>query len=76
MYNDENPDGSTSMAHGHTKGVVVMSEHGGFWLIHSVPMYPPPTKDGAYSYPESGHTYGQSMLCISLSPSQADNVGK
>ena len=74
MYNDEFPNGTKSMTHGHTKGIVVMSNHGGFWLIHSAPKYPPNT-DQPYSYPESAHTYGQSMLCVSVGPDQADNIG-
>ncbi|KAF2346668.1 Deoxyribonuclease II, partial [Trinorchestia longiramus] len=41
FYNDEFPNGTTSEAHGHTKGVVMMTEKGGFWLVHSVPRYPP-----------------------------------
>lgn len=59
-----------------------MSEAGGgLWLVHSVPYYPPlpgnvetPDTEG-YSYPSTGHTYGQSFLCISLSASQMDLVG-
>ena len=78
MYNDEIPNGPTSTSHGHTKGVLVLSELGGFWLIHSVPHYPPPP-DEKYDYPDSAKRYGQSMLCISLpaiSQHQAENIGE
>lgn len=75
MYNDEFPNGTKSMTKGHTKGVVLMTVYGGFWLVHSVPLYPPPPEDG-YSYPHSGHRYGQTMLCISLPPDQSHNLGK
>ncbi|CAL4222618.1 unnamed protein product, partial [Meganyctiphanes norvegica] len=74
MYNDEAPDGSKSFTKGHTKGVILMTPTGGYWLIHSVPKYPPNPQDG-YSYPSSGHHYGQTMLCISLPVSEADNIG-
>lgn len=74
MYNDEFPNGTKTMARGHTKGVVVMTPQGGFWLVHSVPKYPPNPPDG-YSYPDSGHRYGQSMLCISFPADQAHILG-
>jgi deoxyribonuclease-2 len=70
---------------GHTKGVVMSEADGGFWLVHSVPYFPPSpgnvTTTGTdshsegYSYPSTGLTYGQSFLCISLSASQLDLVG-
>ncbi|XP_076059922.1 deoxyribonuclease II [Oratosquilla oratoria] len=75
MYNDEFPNGSKTLAEGHTKGVVVLGSEGGFWLVHSVPEYPPFPEDG-YSYPSSGHVFGQSMLCLSLSEDQADIIGR
>ncbi|KAK7084824.1 Deoxyribonuclease II activity protein [Halocaridina rubra] len=74
MYNDEFPNGSVTMTKGHTKGVVIMTDSGGFWLIHSVPKYPPSPED-SYAYPKTGHHYGQSMLCISLPAEEADNLG-
>ncbi|XP_068209876.1 deoxyribonuclease-2-alpha [Palaemon carinicauda] len=74
MYNDEFPNGTKSFTKGHTKGVFVMTQSGGFWLVHSVPLYPPSPEDG-YSYPSSGHHYGQIMLCISLPVEEAENIG-
>ncbi|KAL7636866.1 UNVERIFIED_CONTAM: hypothetical protein RMT77_012624 [Armadillidium vulgare] len=78
FYNDEFPNGSVSLSHGHTKGILVMSELGGFWIIHSVPKYPPQPSE-QYSYPATGQRYGQTMLCISIPPlsqSQAENIGE
>ena len=75
LYNDEHPDGNTSFTLGHTKGVLVLNEKYGFWLIHSVPKYPP--KDNSYDYPHTGQMYGQSFLCISLLTStSAEQIGQ
>lgn len=75
MYNDETPEDKTDGSHGHTKGVVAADNDSGFWLVHSVPKYPP-TDFKKYSYPQTGHTYGQSFLCISLkSVEELETVG-
>lgn len=91
LYNDSPPNASYAWNYGHTKGVVMINSDQGFWLIHSVPNFPPvpvegmqtrPLKrenitiDGKYSYPESGTLYGQSFLCISLGNDQFDIVGE
>lgn len=75
MYNDEPPNGSTDGSRGHTKGVVVANDISGFWLIHSVPKYPPSLEEGRYDYPETGTHYGQSFLCISFTGDQLGEVG-
>jgi len=72
MYNDEWPDGSTTTAHGHCKGVVGFDSTNGFWLIHSVPKFPPPN---VYGYPGSGTDYGQSALCITLPYTSLNDIG-
>ncbi len=77
MYNDEHPDGKTSITAGHTKGVVVFGKDTGFWLVHSVPKYPPEAATGTYAYPHTGQHYGQSFLCISLRTKEsAGSIGQ
>lgn len=75
FYNDQPPDAPMDATSGHTKGVVAGNTKGGYWLIHSVPHYPPADYNN-YSYPSTGHIYGQSFLCVSVkSASELDRVG-
>jgi deoxyribonuclease II len=76
LYNDEPPTGEADEVRGHTKGVVVANDISGFWIVHSVPKFPPEIEKGAYDFPESGRTYGQSFLCISMTGDQIWKVGK
>jgi len=76
MYNDEPTNGHVDNVRGHTKGVVVANDISGFWMIHSVPKFPPAMDEGSYDYPHTGTTYGQSFLCISFTGDQLANVGK
>ncbi|XP_011163300.2 deoxyribonuclease-2-alpha [Solenopsis invicta] len=46
MYNDDPPNRPSNAKNGHTKGVVLVNEKQGFWLIHSVPNYPPIPNSG------------------------------
>ncbi|XP_012291296.1 deoxyribonuclease-2-alpha [Aotus nancymaae] len=76
LYNDQPPKSSKahiSSNRGHTKGVLILDHDGGFWLVHSVPQFPPPD---AYSWPQSAHTYGQTLLCVSFPFSQFSKIGK
>ncbi|KAI6657001.1 hypothetical protein LOD99_16302 [Oopsacas minuta] len=75
MYNDETPDATKDSTDAHSKGVVAYDSNSGFWLVHSVPSFPP-YAGKSYSYPESGEIYGQSMLCMSLSLSNINTVGR
>lgn len=48
----------------------------GFWLVHSVPKFPPSFEDsGEYDYPSSGTVFGQSFLCMSFKKDQMNKVG-
>nr|CAH0105406.1 unnamed protein product [Daphnia galeata] len=82
MYNDEFPNGTSSETAAHAKGVVAFDGQSGFWLVHSVPRFPPAPNDGPpgtkgnYLYPTTGLRYGQTMLCVSLPLHQADLIGK
>ncbi|ETN58020.1 deoxyribonuclease ii [Anopheles darlingi] len=73
LYNDEPTNGPTDMERGHTKGVFSTDGKTGFWLIHSVPKFPPEIGT-EYSYPHTGQLYGQSFLCITLNASQMETV--
>lgn len=66
MYNDEPPSSQVDMVKGHTKGVMASDTKTGFWLVHSVPHFPPELENGSYNYPATGHRYGQSFLCITM----------
>ncbi|VDP15209.1 unnamed protein product [Soboliphyme baturini] len=61
FYNDQ--VGKMSPKVGHTKGVVAFDEELGFWLIHSVPHFPPHKK---YAWPRSATIFGQSALCVTF----------
>ncbi|XP_076675033.1 deoxyribonuclease II [Andrena cerasifolii] len=91
LYNDSPPDAPSIGSYGHAKGVAVVNSGQGFWLIHSVPSFPPAPKagdltrppknghvniTGRYDYPQSGTLYGQSFLCVSLDGDQFNTVGK
>ncbi|XP_055548111.1 plancitoxin-1 [Wyeomyia smithii] len=75
MYNDEPPENQTDGLRGHTKGVVATDGKNGFWLVHSVPKYPPPIGQ-KYHYPSTGKLYGQSFLCISVAADQMESIGQ
>ncbi|XP_070546668.1 plancitoxin-1-like [Ptychodera flava] len=67
MYSDSPPnDKSVPKSKGHTKGVVCLNTAGGFWLIHSVRLFPTSLNSNSkYSWPDNARIHGQSLLCIS-----------
>lgn len=75
-YNDQKPTSLRSSAGAHAKGVVALRADTGFWLVHSVPKFPPGIENGAtYSYPSNGKENGQSLICISVKTAdQGSNV--
>ena len=71
QYNDEDPAGVSHDSNGHTKGVIGFDASGGFWLVHSVPRFPPTP----YTYPAYATKYGQSFMCMSYSLSMLNKMG-
>lgn len=47
-------------------GVLLLDQEGGFWLIHSVPNFPPRASSAAYSWPPGAQKYGQTLICVSF----------
>lgn len=63
---DENPiNGSVNGSRGHIKGVIAfdLGTDTAFWLIQSTPKFPP---QGEYSFPDSGMSNAQTLLCVTL----------
>ncbi|XP_061486521.1 deoxyribonuclease-2-beta [Rhineura floridana] len=66
MYNDGPPNKMNySWTHGHSKGFLLLEESQGFWVIHSIPEFPPFPEDG-FSYPSTGKSYGQAVICLTF----------
>ncbi|NWS75181.1 DNS2B protein, partial [Crotophaga sulcirostris] len=74
IYNDEvpksDPDG---WKRGHTKGFLLLDKSQGFWVIHSVPLFPPFPEDG-YGYPTTGESYGQTAFCVTFKYDQFTEI--
>ncbi|WKX91994.1 hypothetical protein Q1695_010209 [Nippostrongylus brasiliensis] len=71
-YSDDSPTKKADSHRGHAKGVVLFDNDSGFWVIHSVPNFPPL---GTYSYPETGMKFGQTILCLTLPTGSLGDVG-
>jgi len=75
VYNDESPDDKSHSSRAHMKGVLMADADSAFWMVHSVPRYPPFMKDG-YSFPDFATRYGQSFLCITVTPETVNTIAK
>ena len=67
MYNNRNCNVIDS-------GDVCFDKTSGFWLVHSIPNFPPRPSFG-YSYPDSGTIYGQTLLCVTYKYSEFNSIG-
>lgn len=66
--------GSQWLTKGIAKGVLMFNNFTGFWLIHSVPGFPPFSERG-YDYPQSGRTRGHIFFCVSVNVFEIDAIG-
>eukprot|EP00767_Chilomastix_cuspidata_P003510 gnl/Chilomastix_cuspidata/363.p1 GENE.gnl/Chilomastix_cuspidata/363~~gnl/Chilomastix_cuspidata/363.p1 ORF type:complete len:354 (+),score=95.71 gnl/Chilomastix_cuspidata/363:37-1098(+) len=78
MYNDDAPgDYSDSSYRAHAKGVVAVDDtYTGVWIDHSIPRFPHNPLEEDYYFPEEETTYGQSVLCLSLTGDSMESVGE
>ncbi|XP_040843160.1 deoxyribonuclease-2-beta isoform X2 [Ochotona curzoniae] len=74
IYNDGIPKSMNySRKYGHSKGLLLWNRVQGFWLIHSIPRFPPIPEEG-YAYPPSGKRNGQSGICITFKHHQYETI--
>ncbi|NWW11526.1 DNS2B protein, partial [Oreocharis arfaki] len=74
IYNDEIPESDSKGGKcGHTKGFLLLDKSQGFWVIHSVPLFPPTPEDG-YGYPSTGESFGQTAICITFKYDQFTEI--
>ncbi|XP_019570801.2 deoxyribonuclease-2-beta isoform X1 [Rhinolophus sinicus] len=74
MYNDGIPKSlNYSRKYGHAKGLLLWNKVQGFWLIHSIPHFPPIPEEG-YEYPSSGIQYGQTGICVTFKYNQYEAI--
>ncbi|XP_075038094.1 deoxyribonuclease-2-beta isoform X2 [Mixophyes fleayi] len=74
MYNDSPPGTSNfSRTRGHSKGTLLFDKYQGFWLIHSVPHFPPFPEDN-FGYPQTGQRYGQTAICVTYKYDQFKEI--
>ena len=64
LYNDSPPDAPSIGSYGHSKGVAVVNSDQGFWLIHSVPSFPPAPKAGDLTRPSKRNLTGQTTATV------------
>lgn len=73
MYNDQAPNlTSDDEKKGHSKELLATDGKQGFWIVHSVPHFPPPLEQ-RYDYPAT-EKYGQSLLCVTMSVAEIDKT--
>ncbi|XP_035269417.1 deoxyribonuclease-2-beta [Anguilla anguilla] len=75
LYNDAPPLMNYTRQYGHTKGALHFDQSQGFWLIHSVPHFPPFPERG-YSWPSTGQHYGQTVLCVTYKYGQFPEIAQ
>jgi hypothetical protein len=73
--NSADDDQSINSAGGHTKGVISLDARDGFWLVHSVPKFPS-LASSTFTWANASKIYGQSFLCISMTPTEINMASR
>lgn len=55
-------------------GFLLLDKSQGFWVIHSIPEFPPFPQKG-YRYPPSGQRNGQTAICLTFQYDQFAKIG-
>ena len=83
LYNDQVPkvydtgeNESLLGQFGHTKGLFAFSGNSGFWLTHSIPLYPvgPQSSQEYLGLGSNAWTYAQNALCLSVSATTLNDL--
>ena len=63
---------------GHTKGFFAFASDKGFWLTHSIPLFPlgPKVVDDYQGLGKNAGTYAQHLLCLSVTAESINNLSK
>jgi deoxyribonuclease-2 len=63
---------------GHTKGFFAFASDKGFWLTHSIPLFPlgPKMADDYQGLGKNAGTYAQHLLCLSVTAASINNLSK
>lgn len=78
IYNDQVPIYNINHAtkFGHTKGFFAFDKTNGFWITHSIPLFPigPIDTDKYIGIGSNAFTYAQNLLCLSISVDTLDSM--
>lgn len=74
LYNDDPPppEDTASSTFAHAKGVLLINDEQGFFLVHSKPNWPASRTVGAVPFPDT--TYSQSLMCITIGPAAVSGI--
>lgn len=63
---NKNSHNCLHLLHFHHAGAVAFDKMRGFWMVSSVPKFPPPRLPNGFHYRGGQTTYGQTVLCVTI----------
>ncbi|KAF3701669.1 Plancitoxin-1 [Channa argus] len=73
-YSDQPPDHHAGHTYGHSKGVVMLDQSSGVWLLHSTPRFP--YRRDKNFWPSGGSRNAQTFICVTFPYDQFEKIGK